>query len=648
MAQPKITPTSNGKARPSISGDVNGMSREAIEALPAAVYMTDAEGRLTFYNEAAVAFWGCRPELGETKFCGSWKLYWSDGTRLPHDQCPMAMALHQGRPIRGMEAVAERPDGTRIPFIPYPTPLFDASGKLTGAVNMLVDISERKRAEADLAERQAQLAVFVEHAPAAIAMFDRGMRYLAVSRRFIVDFRLPQTAQLIGRSHYEIFPDIPQRWRDVHARVLAGEELSQEEDQFTRQDGCTHWVRWSMAPWRRADGSIGGALLFSELRTEQVEARRSLTDSEARFRATFENAAVGVALVGSDGSILRANNSFARMLGYSVEELKTRTFQDLTHPDDLATNLSVLNKALVGEAESYSIEKRYVRKDGGVVWASLTVGCVRKTDAGVDYFVSVIQDITDRKRAEARLAERNAQLDLAGKIARIGSFMHDDGTQKLQLSPGCAAIYGLPEGTLEISREDWRARVHPDDLSRLDAVARRAFTSGEREFVLEFRIFCHGQVRWIESRVLISYNEAGKPVRRLGAEIDVTERKQAEQALAERNIQLALAAKAGLVGTYAYDVDTEIMQISAGYAAIYGFPEGTTEIARSECLTGVHPDDIGRVEQFRSEAFRERRREYNVEVSYHSSWWRAALGRDALFHFLQGRRSPASSCRRQH
>jgi PAS domain S-box-containing protein len=120
-------------------------------------------------------------------------------------------------------------------------------------------------------------------------------------------------------------------------------------------------------------------------------------------------------------------------------------------------------------------------------------------------------------------------------------------------------------------------------------------------------------VRWIESRVLISYNEAGKPVQRIGAKIDVTERKQAEQALAERDIQLTLAAKAGLVGTYAYDADTEIMQISAGYAAIHGFPEGTTEIARSECLAGVHPDDRGRVEQSRSEAFRARRSEYNEE-----------------------------------
>jgi len=523
------------------------------------------------------------------------------------------MALRERRPIRGMEAVAERPDGTRIPFVPYPTPLFDESGRLTGAVNMLVDISERKQAEADLAEREAQLAVFVEHAPAAIAMFDREMRYIAVSRRFVVDYGLPPDTQLIGRSHYEVFPDTPQRWRDIQARVLNGEELSQEEDQFTHHDGRTDWVRWSMVPWLRADGNIGGALLFAELRTEQVEARRALTDSEARFRATFENAAVGVALVGSDGSILRGNNCLARMLGYSAEELKSRTFQHLTHPDDLATNLSVLNKTLVGDTESYCIEKRYVRKDGGTVWASLSVGSVRKTDGVVDYFVSVVEDITDRKRAETRLAERNAQLDLAGKIARIGSFMYDDRTRKLQLSPGCAAIYGLPEGTFEISREDWRARVQPDDLLSLDAVARRAFTNGEREFVLEFRIFRDGQVRWIESRVLISYNEAGKPVRRIGAEIDVTERIQAQQALAERNIQLALAAKAGRVGSYSYDVDTEIMHISDGYAAIHGFPEGTTEVARSECLAGVHPDDIGRVERFRSEAFRDSRREYNVE-----------------------------------
>ena len=121
--------------------------RELLDSLPAAVYTTDAAGRVTYYNEAAAELWGHRPPLGSAEWCGSWKLFWPDGTPLAHAECPMAIALKENRPVRGMEAAAERPDGTRVPFIPYPTPLHDDTGRLVGAVNMLVDISERKRAE---------------------------------------------------------------------------------------------------------------------------------------------------------------------------------------------------------------------------------------------------------------------------------------------------------------------------------------------------------------------------------------------------------------------------------------------------------------------------------------------------------------------
>ncbi len=121
--------------------------QDLLAAIPAAIYTTDAAGKITYYNEAAVEFAGRRPVVGSDEWCVSWKLYWPDGTPLPHDQCPMALALKENRPIRGKEAVAERPDGTRIPFIPFPTPLHDVSGKLIGAINMLVDVSERKQAE---------------------------------------------------------------------------------------------------------------------------------------------------------------------------------------------------------------------------------------------------------------------------------------------------------------------------------------------------------------------------------------------------------------------------------------------------------------------------------------------------------------------
>jgi len=121
--------------------------QDLLAAIPAAIYTTDAAGKITYFNEAAVEFAGRRPIIGTDQWCVTWKLYWPDGTPLPHDQCPMAIALKEGRAIRGKEAVAERPDGTRIPYLPFPTPIHDSGGRLIGAINMLVDVSERKQAE---------------------------------------------------------------------------------------------------------------------------------------------------------------------------------------------------------------------------------------------------------------------------------------------------------------------------------------------------------------------------------------------------------------------------------------------------------------------------------------------------------------------
>jgi PAS domain S-box-containing protein len=129
------------------AGDIERHPRALLDALPTAIYTTDAKGRLTYFNEAAADLWGRRPALGSEQWCGSWRLYWSDGRVMSHDECPMAVALKTGKPVRGYEAIAEKPDGSRVPFIPYPTPIISDTGEVIGAVNMLVDISDRKRAE---------------------------------------------------------------------------------------------------------------------------------------------------------------------------------------------------------------------------------------------------------------------------------------------------------------------------------------------------------------------------------------------------------------------------------------------------------------------------------------------------------------------
>ncbi|HEX8527995.1 PAS domain-containing protein [Allosphingosinicella sp.] len=120
---------------------------EALDELPAPIYVTDSEGRVTHFNSACAAFAGRTPVVGEDRWCVTWKLYTEAGEFLPHDRCPMATAIRERRPVRGIEAVAERPDGTRLNFRPYPTPLFDDDGNFSGAVNMLVDITDRKQSD---------------------------------------------------------------------------------------------------------------------------------------------------------------------------------------------------------------------------------------------------------------------------------------------------------------------------------------------------------------------------------------------------------------------------------------------------------------------------------------------------------------------
>ena len=124
-----------------------GTFRNALDAIPAALYVADVEGTITYFNKACVGLAGRTPEVGRDKWCVTWRIYTPHGERLPHDQCPMAVAIREKRPIRDVEAVAERPDGSRIHFIPVPTPLFDGAGEFAGAVNLLLDVTEQRKPE---------------------------------------------------------------------------------------------------------------------------------------------------------------------------------------------------------------------------------------------------------------------------------------------------------------------------------------------------------------------------------------------------------------------------------------------------------------------------------------------------------------------
>jgi PAS domain S-box-containing protein len=202
------------------------------------------------------------------------------------------------------------------------------------------------------------------------------------------------------------------------------------------------------------------ARMEAEARLVDQEIQHGLTrDSEARFRAAFDNAAVGIAHVGSDGRWLRVNRALCRILGYPVDELLTKTFRDVTHPDDLASDLAKFELVREGKIDSYEVEKRDLRKDGTIIWCRKTVGCVRKGDGSIDYFVSVIEDISARKQAEKQLRENEEHFRSSLLHSPLPISLFDDREQFLAISQSWLEQSGYLREELP-RLEDWTIRAY--------------------------------------------------------------------------------------------------------------------------------------------------------------------------------------------
>jgi PAS domain S-box-containing protein len=268
-------------------------SRAILEALPVAVYTTDAAGTMTFFNAAAAELAGHEPRVGKDKWCVSWRLRRPDGTVLPHDECPMAVALKEQRPVRNVEAFAERPDGTLIPFVPYPTPMFDAAGAMTGAVNVLVDTTEAKRAaerEAEqrrLAERASlQLASIVESSDDAIISKD--LNGVITTWNKGAERLFGYTAdEAVGRSVTMLIPaDHLHEEPGILRRIRAGERIEHYETERLRKDGNRIDISLTVSPMRNSDGTIVGASKIARDISERrrAEAQRNLLVAELSHR----------------------------------------------------------------------------------------------------------------------------------------------------------------------------------------------------------------------------------------------------------------------------------------------------------------------------------------------------------------------------
>ncbi|WP_100001031.1 PAS domain S-box protein [Phyllobacterium zundukense] len=247
---------------------MDSLSRDSIlMLLPAAVYTTDTSGIITFYNKAAAELWGREPQIGKDEWCGSWKLYWPDGTHMEHDECPMAVTLREKQEVRGAEAIAERPDGSRVTFMPFPVLLRDSAGEVVGALNMLLDVSDRNKEE----ESSQRLAAIVESSDDAIISKDLTGTIRSWNKGAERIFGY-EAEEMIGRSITVLIPfDRANEEPSIVDRIRKGERIDHYETVRLRKDGSRIHVSLTVSPVKNSSGRVIGASKIARDITEKKE-----------------------------------------------------------------------------------------------------------------------------------------------------------------------------------------------------------------------------------------------------------------------------------------------------------------------------------------------------------------------------------------
>ncbi|MBW4463631.1 MAG: PAS domain S-box protein [Nodosilinea sp. WJT8-NPBG4] len=328
---------------------------------------------------------------------------------------------------------------------------------------------------------------------------------------------------------------------------------------------------------------------LAERNAELEASNQALHLSNQRFRSAFDYAGIGMSLTSLEGHWLEVNRSLCEITGYGEAELLATTFQAITHPDDLDTDLDLMRQLLNQEIRHYHLEKRYRHRQGHWIWVLLSVSIVTDEQQGPLYFVAQIQDINERKQSEMALHKSQALLLEAQSLGRIGSWEYDVATQKVTWSAEKFRILGRDPALGEPSFDELLRLYHPDDGDQLRRLVEHSLTTGES---YSMRLKCtrsDGVIRYLDDQGQAERNAQGDVVRLFGIAQDVTERVQAERELREMSTALAHAIE----GISRLDNAGHYVSVNQAYATMVGYtPE---ELVGQNWQITVHPDDLEQV-----------------------------------------------------
>ncbi|MBD2448680.1 PAS domain S-box protein [Nostoc sp. FACHB-152] len=420
---------------------------DLLELTYEAIIVRDQQGAITYWNRGAETMYGWQREEAIGRVTHS-LLQTQTPAGIDLDQVVMEQERWQGELIHTCK------DDQKMIVESRQVLIRDQQGKPTGFLEVNRDITERKRIE----QEQQMLVSIVENSPDFIgtANLDGGVTYLNPAGRAMIG--LSATAPI---NHMQV-PDFhPPEYQELILNQVLPTIMKQgywEGENLLRNSSTQEVIPILQIAFINRDRTTGQPLSLATISRdirERKQAEKKLRASEERFRATFNQAAVGIAHVALDGRWLRVNQKLCDIVGYSYEEMRQKTFQEITHPDDLEVDLAYAQQLFAGEIQTYSMEKRYIHKDGSVIWIGLTASLLRKSEGTPDYFIGVVQDISDRKTAELavkqlnetleqRVQERTAQLaEVNQELKRFAYTVSHDLRSPLR------AIRGLIEALVE-------------------------------------------------------------------------------------------------------------------------------------------------------------------------------------------------------